>query len=225
MGQLSRTTGQSPQRCCWTAQSELPSCICLSALAWCTCRIAWHAGQRLPDLQHFKLCPRVHPSAYRLWMGDVDHSSKWRHFAGTGTPRPLSPPGECPRTPWQPRHRGVVRTEEADEQVLAMKGAIHDFVSSSCTSGKKGTGAERDCEPRPAPRNQSSSREGLELSGLLTSRFTLGCPGKHGRQLWVRCGGGDNTEGGSPAEPLSSEGISPSPDATIDILSSGGAPN
>ncbi len=25
-----------------------------------------------------------------------------------------------------------------------------------------------------------------------------GCPGKHGRQLWVRCGGGDNTRGGQP---------------------------
>ncbi len=40
----------------------------------------------------------------------------------------------------------------------------------SCTSGKKGTRAERGCELRPAPRNQSSSREGLELGGLLTSR-------------------------------------------------------
>ncbi len=53
--------------------------------------------------------------------------------------------------------------------LLAMKGAIHDYVSSSCTSGKKGTGAERGCEPRPAPRNQSSSREGSGLGGLLTS--------------------------------------------------------
>ncbi len=63
----------------------------------------------------------------------------------------------------------VVRMEEADERLLAMKGAIHDFVSSSCTSGKKGTGAERGCEPRPAPRNQSSSRQGSGLGGLLTS--------------------------------------------------------
>ncbi len=59
--------------------------------------------------------------------------------------------------------------EEADERLLAVKGAIHDFVSSSCTSGKKGTGAERGYEPRPAPRNQSSSREGSGLGGLLTS--------------------------------------------------------
>ncbi len=63
----------------------------------------------------------------------------------------------------------VVRMEEADEQLLAVKGAIHDFVSSSCTSGTKGTGAGRGCEPRPAPRNQSSSREGSGLGGLLTS--------------------------------------------------------
>ncbi len=35
----------------------------------------------------------------------------------------------------------------------------HDFVSSSYTSGKKGTGAEHSCEPRPDLRDQSSSRE------------------------------------------------------------------
>ncbi len=42
----------------------------------------------------------------------------------------------------------VVRTEEADERLLAVKGAIHELVSSSCISGKKGTGAGRGCEPR-----------------------------------------------------------------------------
>ncbi len=64
----------------------------------------------------------------------------------------------------------VVRMEEADERLLAVKGAIHDFVSSSCTSGKKGTGAERGWEPRPAPRNESSSHEGYSL---LTSSLIL----------------------------------------------------
>ncbi len=63
----------------------------------------------------------------------------------------------------------VVKTEETDERLLAVKGAIHYFVTSSCTSGKKGTGAERGCEPRPAPRNQSYSCEGSGLGGLLTS--------------------------------------------------------
>ncbi len=29
-----------------------------------------------------------------------------------------------------------------------------------------------------------------------------GCPGKHVRQLWVRCGGGDNTRGGKPHRTL-----------------------
>ncbi len=42
-------------------------------------------------------------------------------------------------------------------------------TSSSCTSGKKGTGAEHGCEPHLTPRNQSSSREGSGLGGLLTS--------------------------------------------------------
>ncbi len=51
----------------------------------------------------------------------------------------------------------------------AVKGAVHDFVSSSCTSGKKGTRVGHGCEPRPTPRNQSSNREGSGLGGLLTS--------------------------------------------------------
>ncbi len=63
----------------------------------------------------------------------------------------------------------VVRTDETDEWLLVMKGAIHDFVSSSCTSGKKGTGAEHGCKPCSAPRDQSSSHEGSGLGGLLTS--------------------------------------------------------
>ncbi len=84
-----------------------------------------------------------------------------------------------------------VRTEETDERLLSVKGAFHDFVSSSCTSGKKGTGAEQGCELRPAPRNQSSSREGSGLGGLCWPPVRyLRLPGKHGRQLWVRCDGG-----------------------------------
>ncbi len=92
----------------------------------------------------------------------------------------------------------VVRTEETDERFLAVKGAIHDFVSSSCTSGKKGTGVGRGCEPRPAPRNQSSNREGSGLGGLLTSSPMLAAArASMVRQLWVRCGSGDNTRGGA----------------------------
>ncbi len=120
----------------------------------------------------------------------------------------------------------VVRTEEADRRLLAMKGAIHDFVSSSCTSGKKGTGVERGCEPRPAPRNQSSSREGSGLGGLLTSSPILTAARA---SMAVSSGSGaavaTTPEGGSPTAPSSSEDVNPSPDAAIDILSTDGAPN
>ncbi len=44
-----------------------------------------------------------------------------------------------------------------------------------------------------------------------------GGTGKHGRQLWVRFGGGRDPRGGSPAESSSSEDDCPSPDAAIDI--------
>ncbi len=105
---------------------------------------------------------------------------------------------------------------------LLMKGAIHDFITSSYTSGKK----RHRSRPHPAPRNQSSSREGLGLGGLLTSTpDTHGCPGKHGCQLWVRCGGGDNTRGGQPHRTFILRGREPIPDAVIDILSTDGAPN
>ncbi len=120
----------------------------------------------------------------------------------------------------------VVRNEEADEGLLAMKGAIHDFVSSSCTSGKKGTRAGRGCELRPAPRNQSFSREGSGLGGLLTSSPMLTAARA---SMAVISGSGaavaTTPEGGSPTAPSSSEDVSPSPDAAIDILSTDGAPN
>ncbi len=120
----------------------------------------------------------------------------------------------------------VVRMEEADEGLLAVKWAIHDFVSSSCTSGKKGIGAGRGCEPRPAPRNQSSSREGSGLGGLLTSSPMLTATRA---SMAVTSGSGaavaTTPEGGSPTAPSSSEDVRPSPDAAINILSTDGAPN
>ncbi len=120
----------------------------------------------------------------------------------------------------------VVRMEEGDEQLLAMKGAVHNFVSSSCTSGKKSTRADRGHGLRPALRNQSSSHEGSGLGGLVTSIPTL----KATRASIAVSSGSSSavatkSEGGCPTEPSSSEDDSPSPDAAIKISSSGGAPN
>ncbi len=92
--------------------------------------------------------------------------------------------------------------EEADEGLLVMKGAIHDFVSSSCTSGKKGTGAGRSCELLPAPRKQLSSREGSGLGGHLTSSPMLTAARA---SMAVSSGSGaavaTTPEGGSPTAP------------------------
>ncbi len=72
-------------------------------------------------------------------------------------------------------------------------------------------------------RHRSREKPIIQPRGLGTGRSvdlqpdTHGCPGKHGRQLWVRCG--------SPTAPSSSEDVNPSPDAVIDILSTDGAPN
>ncbi len=118
------------------------------------------------------------------------------------------------------------RPRRRADRGLAVKGAIHELVSSSCTSGKKGTGAGRGCELRPAPRNQSSSREGSGLGGLLTSSPMLTAARA---SMAVSSGSGaavaTTPEGGSPTAPSSSEDVNPSPDAAIDILSTDGAPN
>ncbi len=106
----------------------------------------------------------------------------------------------------------VVRTEEADERLLAVKGAIHELVSSSCTSGKKGTGAGRGCEPCPFPIKPVVQPRGLGTGRSVDLQPDAhGCPGKHGRQLWVRCGGGDNTRGGQPHRTFILRGREPIP--------------
>ncbi len=116
--------------------------------------------------------------------------------------------------------------EEGDERLLAEKGDIHHFVSSSCTSGKKWIRVGHGREPRPVPRNQSSSREGSGLGGVHTSSPMLTAA----RESMAFNSGSDSAvattpKGGSPAKSLSSEDDSPSPDAAIDIWSSIGAPN
>ncbi len=113
-----------------------------------------------------------------------------------------------------PGHSAVEGSEDGGggRAASGRERAIHDFISSSCTSGKKGTGAGRGCELRPAPRNQSSRREGLGLGGLVDLQPDAhGCPGKHGHQLWVRCGGGDNTRGGQPHRTFILRGCEPIP--------------
>ncbi len=77
---------------CINPGSVLPSCTCLSALAWWTCRIAMACIAEVA-------WQRERLSAYRLWTGDADGSSKRRCSVGTGAPRSLS-------TPWPPRRRG-----------------------------------------------------------------------------------------------------------------------
>ncbi len=127
--------------------------------------------------------------------------------------------------PWAAPPSRVVRTEEALGLFRAEKGAFHDLVTSSCTSGKKGTGG--GCRRSAcAPRNQSSS---LERSGRrrtpIVQPDALSSPGKHSGQFWIWLGQRYSSwrraaqPNRPPPEPSSS------PDAVIDNLSSAGAPN
>lgn len=69
--------------------------------------------------------------------------------------------------------------EELVYRVLAEKGAFHEFVNSSCTSGKKGTGEERDGVSHSDPKNQSSSQAlGTGWRSPLQPN-ARSCPGKH----------------------------------------------
>ncbi len=89
--------------------------------------------------------------------------------------------------------------EAADERLLAVKGAIHDFVSSSCTSGKKGHRSRARLWATPRSEKPIVQPRGLGTGRSVDLQHDIhGCPGKHGRQLRVRCGAGDNTRGGQP---------------------------
>ncbi len=80
-------------------------------------------------------------------------------------------------------------------------------------------------------KRHQSKKPIIQPRGLRTGRSVdiqpdnHGCLGKHGCQLWVRCGGGDNTRGVELCRTFILRGRKPIPDAAIDILSSDGAPN
>ncbi len=84
----------------------------------------------------------------------------------------------------------VVRGEELQDLFRAVKGAFHNLVSSSCTSGKNGTRGGRWEPARPPPRNHSSSLKGSGRGGLFffTRARHSRRPGKHSRHLWVWLG-------------------------------------
>lgn len=86
------------------------------------------------------------------WKGASDNSSRWQYFVGINAPQSHTPPTEPLRT------IKVVRAEESAKSVLPEKGVFHNFVISSCTSRKKGTGGERGSALHSDARNQLSNR-------------------------------------------------------------------
>ncbi len=122
----------------------LPLCICFSALAWWTCRIAiacraeaaWPtvlsalAARAADSLQALDRRRErfLHMAVFFFWA--QVHRNRSLHLGNVHIPL-AAPPSR------------VVRKEEEDEWLLAMKGAVHDFVISSCTSRKKGTVVSR----------------------------------------------------------------------------------
>ncbi len=83
----------------------------------------------------------------------------------------------------------VVRGEEPQGLFRAVKGAFHDLVSSSCTSGKNGTGGGR-WKPAATPPEKplvQPRRVGTRWR-IPHEPDVLGGPGKHSRHLWVWLG-------------------------------------
>lgn len=127
----------------------------------------WHAGRKQPGLQHCKLWQQALMSAFRCWTGGMDGSYRWWRFAGIGTSQLLSPPGEHQSSAQTSR---VVRTEEGNEWLLAVKGAFPDFATSSYTSGIK----PRRESNRPAALISVAVSSGSNSAAETTPEGTLG---------------------------------------------------
>ncbi len=84
-------------------------------------------------------------------------------------------------------------------EVSAVRSAVlrdRNF-SSTESSGSNGAPLKSSQDDREVPRGHKG-RPGWIHPPVDLQADTHGCPGKHGRQLRVRCGGGDNTRGGQP---------------------------
>ncbi len=115
----------------------------------------------------------------------------------------------------------VVRGGGAPRFVSAVKGAFHDLVSSSCTSGRMAPEGGGALSARPPPRNHSSSLEESGCGGGLHKSPTFSAARE---SIAVISGSGsDNaTTPKGAMQPYSDRESSPS-NAVIDIRSSGGA--
>ncbi len=121
----------------------------------------WHGGQKLPPHKLCKHCQLGLTNTYRPW------GTPSRVIAAVGhscMATDSSTEGIATYTKAAPPSRGV-RGEELQDLYRAVKGAFHDLVSSSCTSGKNGTWVGRWEPVGPPPRNHSSSLEGSGCGG------------------------------------------------------------
>ncbi len=107
----------------------------------------------------------------------------------------------------------VVRDGGGGRAASGRERAIHDFNQFLMHLRKeRHRGRARFSELRPRSEKPIVQAEGLGLGGLVDLQPDAhGCPGKHGHQLWVRCGGGDNTRGGQPHRTFILRGCEPIP--------------
>ncbi len=97
----------------------------------------WRGGQKPPPHRLYKHCQLDLTNTYRPVRGDTGHPAGWLRLLDTvATDRSTKGMPAYPKA--APPSR-VVRGEELQDLFRAVKGAFHDLVSSSCTSGKNGT--------------------------------------------------------------------------------------
>ncbi len=130
-----------------------------------------------------------------------------------------------PVYPKAAHHRGWWGRREPQDLFGQWKVPSHDLVSSSCTSGKNGTGggAENQRDPhrettRPASKDRDAVEDFHTSPTFSAARESIAV---------ISGSGSDNAttpEGGNAAESSSPERESSPSDAAIDIWSSGGAP-
>ncbi len=97
-------------------------------------------GEKRPVQQHCKPWPSERTRTYRPWTEGVDYPSRRRWALRAELHGNGALDWGISTYPWAVPPSRVVRTVEALGLFRAEKGALQDLVTSSCTSGKNGTG-------------------------------------------------------------------------------------
>ncbi len=111
----------------------------------------WRVGQKPHPHRLYKHCQLGLMNIYRPMRGDTVHPAEWKQLLNIVAWPKTAPQKGYLCTPKWLRHQGWWGGGESQDLFQAVKGAFHDLVSSSCTSGKNGTGGGSQRDPTEKP--------------------------------------------------------------------------